>query len=136
MPIIRSAKATWTVAKEADVAAKVRTVVIMARKSRGEIGIVSIGDVAILGPTKSIGTGGTGGSDDAGSGSVIVGTVDAGMWGSLVGAVGGGWSSIGSLSGRGGAPDTNCHFSTMKIASITRRRSKWGSTRKLRGSNT
>ena len=53
-----------------------------------------------------------------------MGTVDAGMWGSSVEAAGGGWSSTGSLSGREGAPDTNYHFSIMKIASQTRRRSK------------
>ena len=100
MRAIRLAKAAWAVAKEADVAAKVRTAVIMAKKSRGEMGIVSIGVVEVLGPGESTGTGGIGGSDDVGSGSVAVGTMDAGMWGSLAGAVGGGWSSTGSLSGR------------------------------------
>ena len=124
MHAIHSAKVAWVVAKEADVAAKVRTAVIMARKSRGEMGIVSIGDAEVLGPTESTGTRGTGDSNDVGSGSMAVGTVDAGMWGSLAGAAGGSWSSVGSLSGRGGAPDTNCHFSTMKIALHTRRRSK------------
>ena len=46
-------------AKEADVVAKVRTEVIMARKSWGEIGIVSIGVAEVLGPIESIGIGGT-----------------------------------------------------------------------------
>ena len=43
MSAIQSTKAAWAVAKEAGVAEKVRTEVIMARKSRGEMGIVSIG---------------------------------------------------------------------------------------------
>ena len=81
------------------------------------MGIVSIGAVEVLSPTESIGTGGTGGSDDARGGLVAMGIVDEGMWGSSVEAAGGGWSSVGSLSGRGGVPDINCHFSTMKIAS-------------------
>ena len=49
---IRSAKETWVVAKEADIAAKLRTEVIMARKSRGEMGIVSIGSIEVLGPAE------------------------------------------------------------------------------------
>ena len=48
--VICSTKAAWAVAKEADVAAKVRTEVIMARKSLGEIGVVSIGVTKVLGP--------------------------------------------------------------------------------------
>ena len=87
---IRSAKATWGVEKEADVAAKVRIEVIMARKSWGEMGIVSISVAEVLGPAKSTGTGGTGDSDDEGSGLVAMGIVDAGMWGSSVGAASGG----------------------------------------------
>ena len=87
---IRSAKAAWAVAKEADVAAKVWIEVIMTKQSWGEIGIVSIGVVEVLGPTESIGIGGTGGLDGAGGGLVVVGVVDAGMWGSLAGAAGGG----------------------------------------------
>ena len=121
---IRSAKAAWTVAKEADVAAKVHTEVIMARKSRGEMGIVSIGAAEVPGLTETIGTRGTRGSDDVGSGLVAVGTVDVRMWGSLVGAAGGGWSLTRSLSRRGGSLDTNYNFSTVKIASQTRRHSK------------
>ena len=112
MRAIHSAKAAWVVAKEADVVAKVRTAVIMDKKTQGEMGIVSIGDVAVLGPTESIGTRG---SDDVGSESVAMGTVDAGMWGSSAGVAGGSWSSIGSC-GRGGAPGTNCYFSIVEIA--------------------
>ena len=121
---IRFAKAAWVVAKEADVAVKVRTEVIMARKSRGEMAIVSIGVAEVLGLAESTRIRGIGGSDDAGSGSMAVGTVDVGMWGSSVGASGDSWSSARSLSARGGAPNTNCNFSTVKIASHTQRRSK------------
>ena len=62
----------------------------MAKKSWGEIGIVSIGVVEVLGPVESIGTEGTKGSDDVGNGLVAVGTVEDGMWGSLAGAASGG----------------------------------------------
>ena len=48
---------------------------------------------------------------------MAVGIVDVGMWGSSVGAASGGWSSTGSLSERGGVPDTNFHFSIMNIDS-------------------
>ena len=121
-----SAKAAWAVAKEANVTAKVQTKVIMVRKSRVEIGIVTISVVNVLGPADSTGIGGIRGSNDVGNGLVAVGAVDAGMWGSSVRAAGGGWSSVGSLSRRGGALGANCHFSTVKIASQTRRCSKWG----------
>ena len=136
MRAISSAKASWRVTKEADVAAKVRTAVIMARKSQVGIRIVSIGVTEVLGQAESIGTEGIGGSNDACSGSMVMGTMDAGMWGSSGRDAGGGWFSIGSLSGGGGAFDTNYHFSTLKISSQTRRRAKWGSSRKPRFSNT
>ena len=68
MCAILSAKVAWAVAKDVEVATKVRTTVIMARKSRGEIGITSMGDVEVLDPAESKETGGTGGVDDAGSG--------------------------------------------------------------------
>ena len=54
------------------------------------MGIVFIGAEEVLCPTKLIGTRGTRGSDDAGSGLVAVGTVDAVMWGSSVGVASGG----------------------------------------------
>ena len=79
MCVIRSAKAAWAVAKEVDVVAKVGTEIIMARKSRGEMGIVSIGVAEVLSPAESTWTRGTGGSDDASSGPVVVGTVDVGI---------------------------------------------------------
>ena len=87
---IRSTKAAWVVAKEVDVATKVQIAVIMARKSWGEMGIVSIGVVEVQGPAESTGTEGTRGSNDAGSGSVPMGTMDVGMWGSSIGATSGG----------------------------------------------
>ena len=103
MCAIRLAKAACAVAKEADVGEKVRTAVIMARTSRREMEILSTSVVGVLGPIESIGTGGTGGSNDVGSGLVVVGTMDAGMWGSSIGVAGGGWSSARFLSRRGGA---------------------------------
>ena len=63
-------------AKDAEVAAKVRTTAMMARKSRGDIGIDSKGGTEVLGLAEFIGTGGTGGeedADDAGSGTVTDG---------------------------------------------------------------
>ena len=45
--------------KEAKVTVNERTTVIIARNSRGEIGIVSMVDAEVLGPAESVGTGGT-----------------------------------------------------------------------------
>ena len=56
---ILSAKAAWVVAKDAEVAVKVRTTTMMARKSRGEIRIDSKGGAEVLGLVESVGTGGT-----------------------------------------------------------------------------
>ena len=122
--------------KEAEVAANERTPVIIVRKSRGEIEIVSMGDAEVLGPAESAGAGGTKGADDAGGGSVADGAVDAGMWGSSTGTIGGCGSSAGSLSGMGGALGINCHFLIVKTNVQTRRCSNWGLARKLRCSNT
>ena len=66
---------------------------MMARKSLGDIGRDSKGGAEVLGPAESIGTGGIGGEEDvnvAGTGTVIDGAVDAGIWGSLAGIAGGG----------------------------------------------
>ena len=49
---IRSAKAALAVAKEADVVEKVWTEAIMAKKSWGEMGIVSISVAEVLGLTE------------------------------------------------------------------------------------
>ena len=59
MHAIHLAKVAYAVAKEANVAAKVRTEFIMAKKSWGEMRIVSIGVAEVLSPTESIGTEGT-----------------------------------------------------------------------------
>ena len=90
---ILSAKAAWATAKDAEVAAKVRNASMMARKSRGDIGMDSMGGAEVLGPAESEGTGGIGGVEDAGDarrGTVTDGVMDAGIWGSSVGIVGGG----------------------------------------------
>ena len=47
----------------------------------GRNGIVSIGNVKVLGPAEVAGTGGIGGSNVAGRGFVAKGFVEAGMWG-------------------------------------------------------
>ena len=54
------------------------------------MGIVIIGAAKVLGLVELTGIEGTGGSDDAGSGLVPVGTVDARMWGSSTRAASGG----------------------------------------------
>ena len=113
-----------------------RTAVIIARKSRGEIGIVSMIDAELLSRAESVGTGGTEGANDASSGSAADGAMEAGMWGSSTGTVGGGGSSTGSLSGMGGAPITKFHFSIVKTVVQTRRCSNWGLVGKPRCSNT
>ena len=82
MRAILSARAAYAVVKEAEVTANERTAVIITRKPRGEIGIVSMGDAEVLGPSESARAGGTEEADDAGSGSMAVGAVDVGMWGS------------------------------------------------------
>ena len=69
---ILSAKAVWAAAKDAEVAEKVRTASIMARKSRGEIEIDCMGGAEVLGPAESeVG--------DAGSGIVTNGVVETGI---------------------------------------------------------
>ena len=49
MRVILSAKAVWAVAKDADIAEKVRTASIIARKSRGDMEICYKGGVDVLG---------------------------------------------------------------------------------------
>ena len=82
MRAILLTKVAWAVEKEAVVAAKVRTAVIMVRKSRGEMGIVSTAIAEVLSQAESTRTGGIRGLDDEGSGSMAMGTIDVGMWGS------------------------------------------------------
>ena len=101
--------------KEAEVAANERTTIIIAKKSQGEIEIVSKRNAEVLGPVESIGTGGTEGENDVGNGFSANRVMDAGMWGSSIGTIEGGGSFTGSLSGMGGAPSTNWHFLIVKI---------------------
>ena len=70
MRAIRSAKDAWATANEAKVAENVRTASMIARKSRGDMGICC--GVVEDEPAKSAGDGaleatGAGGSDEAGS---------------------------------------------------------------------
>ena len=84
---------TWVATKDVEVVAKVRTASMMARKSRGDIWMDSMGGAEVLGPVESEGTRGTGGAEDAGdvgSGTMTGGVVDARIWGSSDGTVGGG----------------------------------------------
>ena len=69
---ILSAKAVWTATKDAEVAEKVRTASIMARKSWGDIKIDCMGGAEVLDPAESeVG--------DVGSGIVINGAVETGI---------------------------------------------------------
>ena len=83
MGAILSAKAVLAATKEADVAEKLRTTFIIARKSRGDIKICWSGGADVLGPAEFEGAGGTEGTEEAGdvgSGAVTVGAVDTGIW--------------------------------------------------------
>ena len=66
MRVILSAKAVWAAAKDADVAEKVRTASIIARKSQVDMEICCGGGVDVLGPIDAIRAEGTGGAEDAG----------------------------------------------------------------------
>ena len=85
-------KVAWAAAKDVEVAAKVQTASMMAKKSRGDIEINCIGGVKVLSPAESEGTGGTGGADevgDAGNGIETDEAVETGIWGFSAGTVGG-----------------------------------------------
>ena len=74
-------------------AAKVRTAIITATKSRGVIGMDSIGGARVLSLAETRGTGGTrGGLDDAGRASDATSSEETRVWGSSVGS-GCCWSS-------------------------------------------
>ena len=93
MRAILSTKAVWVATKDADVAEKVRTASIIARKSRGDIEICWSGGSDVLGRAEFEGAGGIGGIEEAGevgSGEVTDGAVDTGIWGSSVVTAGGG----------------------------------------------
>ena len=55
MRVILSAKVVWAVAKDADVADKVRTASIMVRKSRVDMDTCRSGGSGVLGPTEFVG---------------------------------------------------------------------------------
>ena len=62
MRVILSAKAVWAAPNDADVAEKVRTTSITARKSRVDMEICCSGGADVLGPYDAVGAGGTGGA--------------------------------------------------------------------------
>ena len=85
LSVIISAKAIWAATKDADVAEKVRTASIIAKKCRKDMEICCKGGVDVLGPAESKGAGGTGGAEDAGdvgNGAMTDRAVDTGIWGS------------------------------------------------------
>ena len=85
MRVILSAKAIWAAAKDADVAEKVRTASIIARKSRVDMEICYDGGTDVLGPIDTIGAGGTRGAkdvDNVGNGAMTAGAADCAIWGS------------------------------------------------------
>ena len=95
MRVILSAKAVWAATNDADVAEKVRTASIIARKSRVDMEICCGGGADVLGPSDAIGVGGTGGAgdaDDVGNGAVTAGGAGGAIWGSSVSFVG--WSIV------------------------------------------
>ena len=94
MHVILSAKAVWTVAKDADMAEKVRTATIIVRKSPVDTTISCDGGADVLGPTDAVGAGGIGSAEDADdvcNGAVTAGATDGAIWGSSVSSAG--WST-------------------------------------------
>ena len=99
MRVILSTKAVWVAEKDADVAEKVRTASIIVRKSRVDMEICCGGGADVIGPTDTVGAGGTGGAkdaDDVGNGAVNDGAADGAIWGSSVSFAG--WSTAMSLA--------------------------------------
>ena len=84
MRVIFSAKAVWAVANDADVAEKVWTTSIIARKSRVDMEICCGCAADVLGPSDAIGAGGTGGAGDVGNGAMIAGAAAGAICGSFV----------------------------------------------------
>ena len=62
MRVILSVKVVWEAANDVDVAKKVRTASIIARKSRVDMEICCGGGADVLGPSDVVGAGGTGGA--------------------------------------------------------------------------
>ena len=94
MRVILSTKAVWEITKDADVAEKVRTASIKARKSQVDMEICCGGGADVLSPTDVVGAEGTRGADDVddvGNGAVTAGVADGAIWGSFVSSTG--WST-------------------------------------------
>ena len=70
MRAILFAKAVWAAANDADVAEKVRTASIMARKSRVDMEICCSGAANVLGPSGAVG------AEGAGDAAVTTGAAD------------------------------------------------------------
>ena len=68
--VILSAKVVWAAANDADVAEKVLTASIIARKSRVDMEICCGGAADVLGPSDVVGAGG------AGDGAMTIGAAD------------------------------------------------------------
>ena len=83
--VILSAKAIWAAANNADVAEKVRTASIIARKSRVDMEICCGGAADVLGPSDVVGV------EGARDGAVTVGAADDAIRGSSVSFAG--WST-------------------------------------------
>ena len=80
--------------KDVDVAKKVQTASIIARKSRVDMVICYGGGADVLGPTDNVRVGGTRGAEDVcnvGNGVVTDAATDSAIWGSSVSSVG--WST-------------------------------------------
>ena len=60
--VILSTKVVWVSAKDVDVAEKVRTASIIARKSQADMEICCGGGADVLGPSDAVGAGGTRGA--------------------------------------------------------------------------
>ena len=96
MHAILSGKAVWAAAKDADVAEKVQTASIIARKSRVDMEICCGGGADVLGPSDIVGVGGAGDVGDVGNGAMTVEAAGGVIWGSSVSFAG--WSTAMSFS--------------------------------------
>ena len=96
--VILLAKAIWAAANDVDVAEKVWTASIIERKSRVDMEIYYGGGADVLGPSDTVGAGGTGGARDSGVGNGVAtaGAAGGAIWGSSVSSTG--WSTAMSLA--------------------------------------
>ena len=96
MRVILSAKALWAAVNDANVAEKVQTASIIARKSRVDMEICCGGGADVLGPSDVVGAGGVGDAGDVRNGAVTAGAIGGAIWGSSVSSAG--WSTTMSLA--------------------------------------